>query len=89
MNTARKALIGLLLVGVVAALALLLFVATGGNQGFVKDFVVDLVASNVDGHPTIDAVVNKVPNDCLQCHSKGGKRAPLWEDVERGMPSGY
>ncbi len=73
MKTARKVLIILLLVGVVAALALLLVGAAlvgaaGENQEVLKDMVVDLVESNVDGHPTIDTIVERFPNDCEKCH---------------------
>jgi hypothetical protein len=30
----------------------------------------DWVVSNVDGHPSIDAIVEKIPNDCLKCHGE-------------------
>ena len=64
MKRARKVLIFLLLVGVVAALALLLVVAT--ERG--RELVMDIVASNVDGHPTLDTIVERSPNDCEKCH---------------------
>ena len=76
MKITRKALIFLLLVGVVLLLAcvvavptLLLVGAAGDSQELSKDLVTDLVVCNVDGHPPIDAVVEKVPDDCLECHN--------------------
>ena len=73
MKKARKVLIILLLVGVVAALALVLIGAAlvgaaGESQELAKDLVMDLVESNVDGHPTIDTIVERFPNDCEKCH---------------------
>jgi hypothetical protein len=70
----RKVLIILLLVGVMAALALLLVGAAlvgaaGESQELAKDLVVDWVESNVDGHPTIDDIVERIPNDCEKCHN--------------------
>lgn len=70
MKTARNFMIILLLVGVVVALALALVGALAENQELVKDVVVDLVVSNVDGHPDIDAIVEKVPADCQKCHEQ-------------------
>jgi hypothetical protein len=87
MNTVRRALIVLLIAGVVAIPVLLLVGVLGGNQEFVREFVVDTVVSNVDGHPEIDTIVEKVPNDCLQCHDKEGEWAPSVEEVERGISS--
>lgn len=70
MKTASKILIVLLLVGVVASAALLLIAATGPGQGLLKDLVMDNVVSKVDGHPTVDAIVEKIPSDCLKCHGE-------------------
>lgn len=89
MNTARRVLIAMLLVGVVAVPVLLLVGVLVGTQGDVKDLVVDLVVSNVDGHPEIDDFVEQIPNDCLQCHNKDGKWAPSVEEVEQGIFSEY
>ena len=76
MKTTRKVLIFLLLVGVVLLLACVVAAATwllvgaaGESQELTKDLVMDLVVSNVDGHPPIDAIVEKIPNDCLGCHN--------------------
>ena len=76
MKTTRKALIFLLLasvvlllVCVVAAPTFLLVGAAGESQELPKDLVMDLVVSNVDGHPPIDAVVETIPHDCLECHN--------------------
>ena len=72
MKTAKRILIVLLLVGVVASAALLLVAAAGTSQGLLKDLVLDEVVNKVDGHPTVDATVDKIPNDCLKCHGNGG-----------------
>jgi hypothetical protein len=73
MKTTRKVLIFLLLVGVVAAIALLLVgVAVGtavGAAGGSQELLMDLVVSNVDDHPPIDAIVEKIPDDCQECHN--------------------
>ena len=76
MKTIRKALILLLLAGVVlllvcvvAAATWLLVGAAGESQELSKDLVMNLVVSKVDDHPPIDAVVERIPNDCLECHN--------------------
>ena len=79
MTKARKILFVLLLVGVVASTALLLVATAGENQGWLKDLVMDQVVSKVDGHPPVDAIVEKVPNDCLKCHEEGSHGAASHE----------
>lgn len=76
MKTA-KVLIFVMLLVVVAALALLLVGATGGG----RELVMDLVVSNVDGHPTIDGIVEKIPSDCLECHRRES-HAGAFNDLE-------
>jgi hypothetical protein len=66
MKTA-KVLIILTLVVVVVAFALLLV----GTTSVGRELLVDLVESNVDGHPTIDGIVESIPSDCLECHERG------------------
>jgi len=77
MKTTRKALIFLLLVvvclllmGAVAVPALLLVGAAGDSLELSKDLVMDMVLSNVDNHPPVDAIVENIPNDCLECHNE-------------------
>ena len=47
------------------------------NQGEGRDYRLNVEVANVDGHPKIDSIVKKVPNDCLMCHKEGAKAGPL------------
>jgi len=48
------------------------------NQGAGKDYRlnVSLIAQDPK-HPKIDAIVKKLPDDCLMCHKEGAKVSPL------------
>lgn len=67
MKTTRKTVI---LLTLVALSALLLGGAAGVHMGLFTDVVTDLVVRNVEGHPKIDRIVHKIPDDCLKCHQQ-------------------
>ena len=43
------------------------------NQGEGKDYRLNVSLAQVEGHPKIDAIVKKLPQDCMMCHKEGGK----------------
>jgi hypothetical protein len=47
------------------------------NQGEGKDYRLNVSLAQVKGHPKIDAIVKKLPQDCMMCHKEGGKVAAL------------
>ena len=47
------------------------------NQGEGKDYRLNVSLAQTGEHPKIDAIVKKLPQDCMMCHKEGGKVAAL------------
>jgi hypothetical protein len=47
------------------------------NQGEGKDYRLSVSLAKLVKHPKIDAIVKKVPNDCLMCHKAGANALNL------------
>jgi len=47
------------------------------NQGEGKDYRLNVSLAKLGKHPKIDAIVKKVPNDCLMCHKAGANALSL------------
>jgi mono/diheme cytochrome c family protein len=48
------------------------------NQGEGQDFRLNVSLAKLGKHPKIDAIVKKLPEDCMMCHREGGKVSPLF-----------
>jgi hypothetical protein len=47
------------------------------SQGEGQDFRLNVSLAKLGKHPKIDAIVKKLPEDCMMCHKEGGKVAAL------------
>ncbi len=47
------------------------------NQGAGKDYRLNVSLAQIKGHPKIDAMVKKLPDNCAICHKAAGKVSPL------------
>ena len=42
-----------------------------------RDYRLNVELAKLSGHPKIDGIVKKLPDDCLMCHKQGAKAGPM------------
>jgi cytochrome c553 len=47
------------------------------NQGEGRDYRMNVELAKVSGHPNIEKIVKKLPDDCMMCHKEGSKAGAL------------